>query len=71
MKDREAPLVQTVDHNDVPYVKRMADIFSSKFPMAGTVIKTTDRTVTVKSPEGQIHTTKLVNNLPFNQKGEK
>lgn len=69
LKEREEPLVQTVDHNGTPYVKRMADIFSSKFPMSGTVTAVTDRTVTVKSPEGEEHTTKLVNNLPYNMKG--
>lgn len=69
LKEREEPLVQTVDHNGVPYVKRMADVFSSKFPLSGVVTKVTPRTVTVKSPEGEEHTTKLVNNLPYNMKG--
>lgn len=58
-----------MDHNGVPYVKRMADIFSSKFPISGTVIKVTERSVTVQSPEGEEHTVKLVENLPYNQKG--
>lgn len=69
LKEREEPLVQTVDHSGVPYVKRMADIFSSKFPLTGTVVSVTNRTVTVRSDDGQEHTTKLVNNLPFNMKG--
>ena len=70
LKNREEPLVQTVDHAGVPYVKRMADIFSSKFPYSGVVTKVTDRTVTVKRDDnGEEHTTKLVTNLPYNMKG--
>lgn len=69
LKEREEPLVQTVDHNGTPYVKRMADIFSSKFPISGKVTAVTERTVTVTADDGEVHTTKLVNNLPYNMKG--
>ena len=70
LKHREQPLVQTVDHSNTPYVKRMADIFSSKFYHDGVVSAVTKRTVTVKRDDnGEEYTVKLVNNLPYNMKG--
>ncbi|CAM0041744.1 hypothetical protein VPHD148_0267 [Vibrio phage D148] len=70
LKNREEPLVQTVDHNGTPYVKRMADIFSSKFHHDGVVSAVTQRTVTVKRDDnGEDYVVKLVNNLPYNMKG--
>ncbi len=69
LKEREEPLVQTVDHTGTPYVQRMADIFSSKLPMTGVVSAVTPRSITVMNEDGEEHTTKLVDNLPYNMKG--
>ena len=70
LKHREQPLVQTVDHTGTPYIKRMADIFSSKFVHDGVVNSVTPRSVTVtRDDNGENYTVKLVNNLPYNMKG--
>ena len=69
LKNREEPLVQTVDAAGVSYAKRMADIFSAKFHTDGTITKVTDKSVTVKTDAGDEYKVNLVENLPYNQKG--
>ena len=69
LKEREEPLVQTVDHNGVPYVKSLASVFSNKFGVSGTVTKVTPKSVTVMDKNEKEHTTHLVDNLPYNEKG--
>ena len=70
LKDRDEPYVQTVDHNGTPYGKKMAKIFSSTFPANGKIVKVDDKAVEVKPLDGsKNYTVKLVDNLPYNQKG--
>jgi len=69
LKEREEPLVQTVDHTGTPYIKRMAGVFSSTSPVSGTVVEAKEKSIKIKTDDGQTHVEHLVDNLPFNMKG--
>lgn len=68
--EREAPLVQTTTApSGVPFVKSIAQVFSTKSPVDGVVKKITPTEVHIESSTGTTHKVNLVKNLPFNMKG--
>lgn len=67
--NREVPLVQTAGSNGVPFVKSIAQVFSTKAPVHGTVRKVTSTDVHIEGNDGSVHKVNLVKNLPFNMKG--
>lgn len=68
--NREAPLVQTVDEHDNPFVKSLARTISSTTAMTNGVIKSVSKgAIVLTDKHGVDHTTTLVKNLPFNMKG--
>jgi DNA-directed RNA polymerase subunit beta len=68
--DREAPLVQTVDEHDRPFVKSLArTISSTTAPVDGTVKSITKSAITLTDGDNKDHVISLVKNLPFNMKG--
>lgn len=67
--NREAPLVQTVGFDGVPFVQKLGDAFSSSSKAAGTVTKITDTHVTITDKDGVAHKHIKTVNLPFNMKG--
>lgn len=70
LKEREQPLVQTVDHTGTSYGTRMAGVFSSQSPVEGTVVGKTPKSITIREDgTKEDHTIKLVDNMPFNMKG--
>lgn len=69
LKEREEPLVQTLDHNGKPYVDSLAGVFTSKSPVDGTVVDAEPRKLRIRDNDGKMHTVKMVENLPFNMKG--
>lgn len=67
--DREAPLVQTTDEYNLPFVKKLATIVSTIAPADGVVVKANNNFVNIKHDNGTITSVKAVKNLPFNMKG--
>lgn len=67
--DREAPLVQTLSEEGVPFTKSLADIVSSKSPVSGTVTHVNTNGVTLKGDDNKTHKIPFIRNLPFNMKG--
>lgn len=68
--EREAPLVQTTTSpSGVPFVKSIAQVFSTKSPVDGVVKKITPTEVHIEATGGGTHKVNLVKNLPFNMKG--
>jgi DNA-directed RNA polymerase subunit beta len=69
--EREEPLVQTATSgpNAPSFVRSIAQVFSTKSPVSGTVKKITPTEVHIESDSGTTHKVNLVKNLPFNMKG--
>jgi DNA-directed RNA polymerase subunit beta len=68
LRDREAPLVQTVDSKGRSFSESLARVFTTKSPVDGVVVKVEPKKVTIRGAEGN-HEVSLVDNLPFNMKG--
>lgn len=69
LKEREKPLVQTVDEHGVPFVKRLGAVITRKSPVDGVVTKVSHDSIEIKDSSGERHKVDLVKNLPFNMKG--
>lgn len=69
LKEREAPLVQTVDSKGKSFVESLAQVISRKSPVHGTVVSKSNDHVTIQAEDGTKHKVDLVKNLPFNMKG--
>ena len=69
LKDRELPLVQTLDDTNTPFITRLGRMISTRSPCDGTVTKVSTNQVEISDTEGKKHTIDLVRNLPFNMKG--
>lgn len=67
--NREEPLVQTSTGSGTSFVRSIANVFSTKSPVDGTVKKITPTEVHIESKTGTTHKVNLVKNLPFNMKG--
>lgn len=67
--DREAPLVQTTNASNEPFVKKLAGIISTISPVNGEVVKAERMAVHIKTEDGKTTAVKAVKNLPFNMKG--
>lgn len=67
---REIPLVQTLDHNNRPFVDSVGQVVSTVAPISGTITAVTKTSITITSSDGkEKRTVDLVDNLPFNMKG--
>lgn len=69
LKEREQPLVQTVDEHGVPFVSRLGGLVTSVSPVSGKVTSVSSSHVEIKDEDGKKHKIDLVRNLPFNMKG--
>lgn len=69
LKDREEPLVQTVDEHGVPFVTRLGLSVATRSPVDGTVTDVASDHITIKGTDGTKHKVDFVRNLPFNMKG--
>jgi DNA-directed RNA polymerase subunit beta len=67
--NREAPLVQTTDGDNQPFVKKLAAVISTVSPVKGEVVKAERNAVVIRTADGSNVTVKAVKNLPFNMKG--
>lgn len=69
LKDREEPLVQTINEENKPFVENLGKLVSSLSPTSGTVTKVSPTQVVIQGDDGNVHKVDLVKNLPFNMKG--
>jgi len=67
--NRESPLVQTVNAQGVPFVKKWGALTSTHTKVDGVVTRVTPDEIHVKDAEGNVHKTNAIRNLPFNMKG--
>ena len=66
---REAPLVQTVNEHNMPFVRSLGRLVSTSSPVDGTVVAADAKSVYIKMADGKTHREPAVRNLPFNMKG--
>lgn len=69
LKDRELPLVQTLDDTDTPFVDRLGRMIATRSPVDGTITKVSKDVIEIKATDGSTKRIDLVRNLPFNMKG--
>jgi DNA-directed RNA polymerase subunit beta len=67
--NREAPLVQTIDHNGNSFTKVYGGIASTTSGVNGVVTRADNKEVHIKDLNGDTHKIGAVKNLPFNMKG--
>lgn len=67
--DREAPLVQTTNDRNVPFVRDLGKVVSTVSPVSGEVVSVGSKQITIKGDDGKTIKVAVVKNLPFNMKG--
>lgn len=67
--DREAPLVQTVNHAGESIVKSLSRVVSTRSNVAGVVKSIDNKEVVIQGHDNKIYKVPATRNLPFNMKG--